>query len=126
VNAKPSLVIVMRHAEKPDDPADRDLSAAGDARAQELATYIPKTFGDLDFIYAAAISKHSARPFETVKPLSMKTGIPINSTIADNDYAFLAHDLLTTKAFDCKRILICWHHGNIPSLMHAPIFFEVK
>jgi len=109
----------MRHAEKPSDPADPDLSPAGDARAQALASYIPQTFGELDFIYAAAISKHSARPYETVKPLSQKCGVPINSTTADNDYAFLAHELLSNKQFAGKRILICWHHGNIPPLMHA-------
>jgi broad specificity phosphatase PhoE len=73
MDADPSLILVMRHAEKSLDPADPDLSPAGEARAQALATYIPQTFEPLDFLYAAAISKHSARPYETVKPLSLKT-----------------------------------------------------
>ncbi len=68
---KPQVILVMRHAEKPADPADPDLSSTGQERAAELAKYIPATFGDLDFLFAAAISKHSARPFETVKPFNV-------------------------------------------------------
>jgi len=92
---KPQFILVMRHAEKPADPADPDLSSTGKERAAELAKYIPATFGDLDFLFAAAISKHSARPFETVKPLLKRTGLPIDSTVADQDYLFLASELLS-------------------------------
>jgi broad specificity phosphatase PhoE len=116
---KPQFILVMRHAEKSADPADQDLTLAGEARATALAKYIPDTFGEPDFIFAAAISKHSARPYETVKPLSKRTGVPIDSTLADQDYAVLAHDLLSDTDFAGKRIVVCWHHGNIPSLMHA-------
>lgn len=38
------------------------------------------------FIFATSISKHSARPYETVKPLSNATGIPIDAIYADQDY----------------------------------------
>jgi hypothetical protein len=72
----PSLVVLMRHAEKPSDPKDPDLSAAGFERAQKLAQYILQQFGVADFLFATAISKHSARPYETLKPLSKKIGIP--------------------------------------------------
>jgi len=116
---RPLMVLVMRHAEKPDDPSDPDLTPAGQARAKALADYIPDTFGMPDFIFAAAISRHSARPYETVKPLSKRTGIAIDATIADNDYGVLAKDLLSKPKFAGKRIVVCWHHGNIPSLMRA-------
>lgn len=115
----PQFILVMRHAEKSADPADPDITPAGEARATALAKYIPDTFGEPDFIFASAVSKHSARPYETVKPLSKRTGLPIDATIADQDYPFLAHDLLSDADFAGKRIVVCWHHGNIPSLMHA-------
>ena len=115
----PTLILVMRHAEKPEDVQNPDLSPVGQERAEKLATYVPKTFGALDFIFAAAISKHSARPFETVKPRSKAIGIPIDATIADNDYEVLAADLLGKQRYDGKRVLVCWHHGHIPSLMQA-------
>jgi phosphohistidine phosphatase SixA len=115
----PKIVLVMRHAEKSADPYDPDLTEAGKARAKALADYIPKEFGVPDFIFAAAISKHSARPYETVKPLSKKTGVPIDATIADQEYGVLASELLSHAHFAGKSIVVCWHHGNIPSLMNA-------
>ena len=107
----------MRHAEKPDDPRDPDLSPAGAARAKALTRYIPDQFGDPDLIFAASISKHSRRPYETVAPLAKHTGTPFDATIADQDYAALAADLLEGEHFAGKQVVVCWHHGNIPSLM---------
>ena len=115
----PGLILVMRHAEKPDDPKDPDLSKAGFDRANALSTYLPATFGKPDNIFAAAITKHSARPYETVEPLSKRVGEPIDATIADTDYEVLATDLLNSGTYTGRRIVVCWHHGNIPSLMQA-------
>jgi phosphohistidine phosphatase SixA len=119
VSSNPKLLLVMRHAEKSADPSDPNLTPAGEARAKALADYIPNEFGAPDFIFAAAISKHSARPYETVKPLSKRTGVPIDATIADQDYGFLASELLKDTDYAGKTGVVCWHHGNIPSLMHA-------
>ena len=47
-NGGPSRIILMRHADKPDDPDDPDLSAAGEARAEHLASYIPQAFAKPD------------------------------------------------------------------------------
>jgi phosphohistidine phosphatase SixA len=113
------VILVMRHAEKPEDVGDPNLAPAGQARAQALAEYIPEQFFTPDFILAAAISKHSARPYETVKPLSERTGTPIDATTADQDYAFLAREIRSDARYAAKHIVVCWHHGNIPSLMRA-------
>jgi phosphohistidine phosphatase SixA len=115
----PKLILVMRHAEKPDDDMDPHLSPAGQARAEKLASYIPMTFDKPEFIFAAADSKESARPRETVEPLSKATGIPIEAKIADKDYEVLARDLLTKSHLADRRIVVCWHHGHIPSLVCA-------
>jgi broad specificity phosphatase PhoE len=116
---KAGRILVMRHAEKTKDPNDPDLSRAGHARAKELARYMPKKFGKPDFLFASAFSKHSHRPYETLKPLSKKVGVPIDTTFADQDYSALANEITTDKQFDGKLIIVCWHHGNIPSLAHA-------
>jgi phosphohistidine phosphatase SixA len=115
----PHTVLVMRHAEKSADPSDPDLTTAGEARAKALADFIPTKFGAPDFIFAASLSKHSARPYETVKPLSKRTGVPIDATIADQDYGYLASELLSDSRYAGMLVVVCWHHGNIPSLMHA-------
>ena len=108
-----------RHAEKPDDVYDPELSAAGKIRADKLATFIPSYFGAPDFIFAPAISNHSVRPYETVVPLAKAIQIFIDATFANSDYDVLAGKLLNKAKYDGSLILICWHHGKIPSLLDA-------
>jgi broad specificity phosphatase PhoE len=109
----------MRHAEKPEDPRDAHLSDGGRTRAEKLAAYVLTDLGKPDFLFASAPSKHSVRPIETITPLSNKIGVPIDSTIAEQDYPTLAQGLLTDPNFEGKLVLICWHHGHIPDLAFA-------
>ena len=109
----------MRHAEKSEDPLDPDLSPAGRQRAQHLVTFLPTTFGRPDNLFATLRSKHSNRPYETLEPLAQSLGIAIDATFADQDYSALAHTLRFNRQFESKCIVVCWHHGNIPSLCHA-------
>ena len=115
----PKQILLMRHAEKPDDPRDPHLSDAGKARAEELAGYVPKDLGVPDFLCASSPSKHSVRPIETITPLKNKIGVPIDSSIADQDCPVLAQELLTDPKYDGKLVLICWHHGHLPELAFA-------
>jgi broad specificity phosphatase PhoE len=112
----PKQILLMRHAEKPDDPTDPHLSDAGRARAEKLADYVPKNPEVPDFLCASAPSKNSVRPIETITPLSKKIGVSIDSTIADQDCPVLAQELLTDPKYDGKLVLICWHHGYLPEL----------
>jgi phosphohistidine phosphatase SixA len=112
----PQSILLMRHAEKPNDPTDPDLSDAGFARADRLARWLPQQLGTPDFLFASALSKHSARPFETIKPLAKALGMPIDATFTDQDYAALAQELLTGSRYAGRLVLVCWHHGHIPSL----------
>jgi broad specificity phosphatase PhoE len=115
----PKQILLMRHAEKPDDPRDPHLSDAGVARAEKLVDYVPNELGVPDFLCASAPSKHSVRPIETVTPLSHKIGASIDSTIADQDFSVLAQEVLTDSKYDGKLVLICWHHGNLPEFAFA-------
>jgi broad specificity phosphatase PhoE len=112
-------ILVTRHAEKSNDPLDPDLTPAGRQRAAQLVKYIPATFGRPDFLFATAFSKHSHRPYETLKPLSQATGIPIDATYADQDYGALALEITSAPQFNDKLVVVCWHHGNIPPLARA-------
>lgn len=115
----PKCILVMRHAEKPEEKGNRELSDAGQARAKKLATYIPNNFGKPDFIFAARDSDESERPRRTVEPLHHATGICIHDKIADKECRDLATELLTRQDLSDQRIVVCWHHGQIPKLMHA-------
>lgn len=109
----------MRHAEKTGDPNDPNLSDAGQARADRLARYVPDTFGMPDFIIATAPSRHSNRPFQTVEPLAKALSLTVDQGWADQDYGSLAEALLSEPRFTGKHIAVCWHHGNIPNMLHA-------
>lgn len=115
----PARILLMRHAEKTGDPEDLQLSAAGKARAEKLAAYIPATFGKPDFIFAAARSKRSLRSIETMQPLVAATGVPFNSSIADNDYKDLVDRLRGDPVYDGKFVIICWHHSDLSKIARA-------
>ena len=112
-------ILLMRHAEKPAGAADIHLSPTGAERAAELAGYIPKTFGRPDFLFAAANSKHSDRPLETIEPLAKATGRSIDSSHPDDDYAALAGQLLSKPQFEGKLTVVAWHHEKIPHFAKA-------
>jgi broad specificity phosphatase PhoE len=114
-------ILLMRHAEKTGDPTDPHLSQDGYARAAKLANFIPATFGIPQVLIATSISKHSVRPIETLEPLSTKIGVSVDATYADQDYGALASQLLSEPRYvDAGAlIVVCWHHGNIPSMAHA-------
>ena len=115
-NGGPSRIILMRHADKPDDPDDPDLSAAGEARAEHLATYIPQTFAKPDYIIATARSKHSDRPFETVEPLARGVGVTVQHDIRDKDFEDLIDEIFSDEAYRGKTVVISWHHGTLPAI----------
>ena len=69
----PRQLVILRHAEKPDDPRDPDLSPEGDARAQMLATLIPRRFPNPDRLFCAARSRHSNHPYDTLAPLAQRS-----------------------------------------------------
>jgi len=125
MNSPPTKVLIIRHGEKPGDPATdspddgRDLSTRGFERAAALSVYVPATFGPPDFLFATEESKHSNRPVETITPLAKVLGLEINSKHADDDFATVADDIRNNAKYGGKLVLICWHHGKIPKLTEA-------
>ena len=118
----PKTILVIRHAEKPD--SGPELSDEGKQRAKALPDLFKKSasrpdpFPTPDVIFAAANSSESKRPFETVQPLAAKLDKEIHAKIKDKDFADLAAELTKPK-YDGKTVLICWHHGKIPELLHS-------
>ena len=116
-----SVIIIIRHAEKPD--AGDGLAPAGDARANAYGDYF-KHFSvnsnpiHFDYLFAAKNTQESKRPKLTIKPLSKALGLDINTDFKDDEYAKLADELHSGRYHD-KNILVCWHHGKIPKLLAA-------
>jgi phosphohistidine phosphatase SixA len=115
----PKMVLIIRHAEKPETAGDPNLSQKGFERADALAHVIPDHFVKPDFLIATKKSKGSARPIETITPLSKAIDEPIQSKFADEEIAAVANDVLTNPKYRGKIVLIAWHHGKIPDLAKA-------
>jgi len=115
-----TTILIIRHAEKPDD--GYGLAPAGQERARAYVNYF-KTFTldgkplTLDYLISAADSKGSHRPRLTIEPLSAATGLAIDHRFKDKEFLALADDLQSRP--HGKHILICWHHGEIPQLVRA-------
>ncbi|MBS1910486.1 MAG: flagellar basal body-associated protein FliL [Bacteroidetes bacterium] len=117
-------VLMIRHAEKPDDPGDTGLAIAGQERAQAYVIYFQNiTIGPapvrLNYLFAAADSAESQRPRLTIQPLSDAIGVSIDDKHSDKDYQKVADDILQHSKYDGSNILICWHHGEILQLAEA-------
>src|SRR5437870_10325243 len=101
-----TTIILIRHAEKIIDPnnPDVDLSAAGQARAQELA----RMFGDagINAIYATRYK----RTQQTVKPLADKLGLRINVVNSKNTNDLLAQIRAQNSG---QTVFIAGHNNSV-------------
>ena len=112
-------IIVLRHAEKTGLPDDTGLSPAGRVRADRLADFIPQRFGDPAALVATAPTKNSSRPMDTLRPLSQRFGLAVDTSFEREDHKLLAQALLTAGRFPDGLKIVCWHHGKLPSLMRV-------
>ena len=115
-----AAILIIRHAEKP--AKGHGLNAAGNARAQAYVNYFRNFKIDgqpmqPDYLFAAADSKESHRPFLTIEPASKVLGLAIDSRFDSSQSRKLADEIRARS--HGKLILICWHHGDIPQLIKA-------
>jgi hypothetical protein len=117
---KDAVILVIRHAEQPDD--GDGLSAAGEARAKAYVNYFKNFTIDgqplkLDYLFAAADSRNSSRPRLTIGPTANALGLTVDTQFKNHQFLDLADEILSRP--HGRNILICWHHGEIPNLLRA-------
>jgi hypothetical protein len=117
---KDAVVLVIRHAEKPE--VGNDLSAEGVERARAYVHYFYTFQLDgkplkLDALFAARDSKNSSRPRLTLEPLGKALDIPVDCVFKSKEPEALAHELESRP--HGNNMLICWHHEEIPDLLRA-------
>jgi hypothetical protein len=115
-----AVVLVIRHAEKPDKGSG--LSAAGQARAKAYINYFENYTVDskplrVDYLFATADSKASQRPRLTLEPFSKAVGLAIHSRFEATQIQQLVNAIQTKPPGN--HILISWHHQQIPRLVSA-------
>ena len=117
--ARPSEILLIRHAEKTEPKSDFHLNDRGRARAQALPGLFTSRFATPEVLFAARRSKLSNHAFETIEPLAQALRLPIDDHLPDGKFAVLATLLLTDPRYSGKRVLVCWHHESIPRLARA-------
>ena len=113
-------VLIIRHAEKPDQ--GNGLSPRGEQRAQAYASYFDPFQLDATALMpqrliATSDSKASMRPRLTLTPLAARLQLPIEQPWADDQVDDLAKEL--RKKNEAPVVLIAWHHGHIVKLIEA-------
>ena len=107
-----TTVILVRHAEKKNEPQnqDPDLAPEGLARAQEIA----RVFGGtgINAIYATQFK----RTQQTVKPLSERTGVPVTLVEASQPDE-LVKRIQTTQGG--QTIFVAGHNNTVPAIASA-------
>ena len=109
--ASTTTFFIVRHAEKVDASRDPDLSAAGHARAQALATRLDGR--DLAALYATEIK----RTGQTVAPTAAARGIAITPYPAAQPAAEFAAQL--KAAHPRGSVLIAGHSNTVPAIVAA-------
>lgn len=129
-----NVILVMRHAEKPDGVAlgvdemgaadEQSLTVRGWQRAGALVGLFGKDapLPAPDRIYASAtiklktpdgkIGSKSKRPAETVSVLAARLGLKTNGTFTRGQEAALVAAIATLAG----TTLVCWQHETIPTI----------
>ncbi len=126
VFAQPVQIILIRHAEKPDDKNDPHLTTQGREHARALVDYVihaPEllTNGLPAALFAthATTHDHSLRTHETLEPLARELKLKIQTPVLAKDYKALAKQVLKDRKLQGRTVLICWTHTELTQLAAA-------
>lgn len=118
----PAQMIILRHAEKPED--GNELSEEGFKRAEQLVDFFsndPRVlrFGNPVGLYAQApkSKKGSLRSIQTLQPTADKLSIPLSSDYERDEYADLLKSLKKDSSLSGKTVVICWEHKVIMDML---------
>jgi hypothetical protein len=132
----PSVIMVIRHGEKPAEfgpgpsPAGIDgqgnlnphsLTPAGWDRARALAALLAAPalrapFARPTHLFAPAYDKAEAehRPYQTLMPTATSLGLQIQTPVPEGAEAELAH---LVAGLPGAVVLVCWEHHRIPGIV---------
>jgi broad specificity phosphatase PhoE len=109
VAGDPTLVYLVRHAEKVDESRDADLSPAGMARAVALSRFFEKIEFDL------LVASQYQRTQKTLGPLAAAKDMTVE-TIPAGEPRILIERI---RALEGGTILVAGHSNTVPDLIKA-------
>lgn len=113
--AAPSLVLLVRHAEKASEPGeDPGLSAAGQARAQALATALAEAR------VGAILTSPLRRTRDTAAPTAAANGLqPQAIGFEGGSAAHATAVAAAVRAQDAATVLVVGHSNTVPAILKA-------
>ena len=112
--APPTVVLLVRHAEKADQPAqDPPLTIEGRARAEALAL-VARDAG-----VAAIITTQFARTRETAAPVAKTTGVTLEVVSAGGGGQHAQAVASAARKHAGKTVLVVGHSNTIPAIVGA-------
>lgn len=125
----PHKIVLIRHAEKPDDDSDPNLSQQGYKRASAFIKYFNATHGLFDkpvafFAMGSRLDPTPKQPsdvrtvktlrsIQTVQPSADWHHVPIYKQFIKERPDILLQFVAENNDFDKKTIVICWEHDEI-------------
>ncbi len=109
-----TTVILVRHAEQDYASDDRDpiLSAAGEARAEELVRVLREV--KIDAIYSTPL--HRTR--DTAKPVAQLLGLEVTETPVQRPFGEYMADLIRERHAG-ETVLVVSHSNTVPAIINA-------
>ncbi|WP_298516575.1 hypothetical protein [uncultured Kordia sp.] len=117
----PKEILIFRHAEKPADSKNENLSTKGYERAAALAYYLPDAFGTIDHLFAAGvgIKSPSKRPIETITPLATRLDKKIHEKFLKYEYKDMVTHIFKDEKYTDSVIAIAWQHTDIEDIANT-------
>ncbi|MFK7750554.1 MAG: hypothetical protein AB8B65_19335 [Kordia sp.] len=117
----PKEILILRHAEKPAEASNENLSTKGYERAAALAYYMPATFGKIDHIFAAGVGhkSHSERPRETITPLAERLDKKVHDSYLKYQYKEMITHIFSDDKYTDSTIAMAWQHTDIEAIANA-------
>ncbi|KAL5358040.1 hypothetical protein BJX96DRAFT_34071 [Aspergillus floccosus] len=111
-------IYLIRHGEKPDDPADDGLNADGFRRAQCLRDVFGAHSGhNIGYVVAPQVSQRGKhrRSYETVLPLAKDLGLRVDTSCKSTQVRCAVRKLKRYRG--SGNILIAWRHSQIKKIV---------
>ena len=119
--AKPSQVILVRHAEK--SASNQHLSLRGRQRAAALCPYFlgsPTTlqFGTPTAIYAMKVNRDPAALScqQSMLCLAEELDLPLQNSYGAGDEDSMVTEIIENEEYEGKMVLICWSNRELPHI----------
>ncbi|MBV9960975.1 MAG: histidine phosphatase family protein [Parafilimonas sp.] len=110
-------VVIIRHAEKPDN--GDNLSCKGFNRSLALAAVLYSKFKLPDQIFVPSVSNgksaNQLRMLQTITPFAVKYNLKLDSKFNVDDTKDLGAEILKTNGY----VLVVWEHAKIDNIVKA-------